>query len=688
MALEQINNGDSGAIAAAKILNNDKKTAALTWSTADAGATHPTVRVKGGVMYRVKDGQTATTTAPDAAPGVWEALGTLIDVEGGALGYDTFLQLTKSNSTIGQLGPEVFTITGGFGTDGGVEGYHYDWTGGKVTDYIPVIGGTILNITAVSNSATAVPLFVVYNETKTAILHREYPTSINVPQTVGYTMPATGFIIVNCALVAQLQNCKIVGTGSALVLPTNVISDLNKSDFTNVAGGFLGYDQADEMLDFYQVPLNPLNFDANMNGFTAARRMTANNVYEDFWDASCRTLYNFTLNGKKYLRFSGRLYDDRSTYIGLQGIKADGTIVDLYTRDGITAAWVEIVDRTFDISDFTKLSMAVDTSLYPFTGVFTDGFSDEIGSTVLDELQLGRTMKQRILTNDMPDMVKGITGTRQEVNVIKFKGKTLMYYGKGWIDENIYVADYNIDTNTATNSQNIINATVTGVPSQTFKCPTAFVAEGKVYLVFSVSTPQVYCMMYESTDGYNFTESSRTLANVSGFNGTLFGNHYIIPNKIDGYYYWFIEGTNAQGVWQMKLMKSQNITTGWVVVGIINGLSPTAGAKGGPCVFYHNGRFKMFYHYSPNNTNLPTWIAYAEADVNDPLNFTPYYMPLTPIIHKPWGSATDQYADPEIHEIDGRTFMICSIVNNGAAQSELWRWDCEGRLYDILNSRI
>lgn len=653
----------------------------------------PIQRIHENSIWLLKPGEIASSTdIPSKGSVKWINIGGSIDldVNEGALGFDTFLNLVKGAPTSGggEMGPEVFTIVGGWGNDGGNEGYHYDWNGGRVTDYIPIIGGTNLAITAVSNSSTAVPLFVVYNEAKTQILHRQYTATINTLQTVNYTTPANCNIIVNCALVAQLQSCKIIGFGATAVMPTKLLSDLNKKDFKNTFGGFLGYEEADDMLGFYEILLNSVNFDATMNGFISARRMKSNNVYEDFWDTSCRTLHNYNLNGKKNLRFSGRLYDDRSTYIGLQGIKADGTIVDIYARDGITTAWLNIVDRNFDVSEFTKLTIAVDTSLMTFKGNFDDGPTDEIGSTVIDALRKGKTMKERIISNDTPEIVKGITGTRQEVNVIKFKGKTLMYYGKGWVDENIYVADYNIGTNTATNNQVIINATVTGVPSQTFKCPTAFVAEGKVYLVFSVSTPQVYCMMYESTDGYNFTESSRTLANVSGFNTSLFGNHYIIPNKIDGYYYWFIEGTNSSGVWEMKLMKSQNITTGWSVVGIISGLSQSTGAKGGPCVFYHNGRFKMFYHYSPNNTNLPTWIAYAEADINDPLNFTPYYMPLTTIVHRPWGNSTDQYADPEIHEIDGRTFLFCSIVNNSAGLSELWRWECEGRLYDILNSRI
>lgn len=75
MALEQINNGDTGAQAAGKIYNNDKQVAPLNWTTADNGATHPTVRVENDVLYQVISGQTATNVAPSLTPNIWRVLG-------------------------------------------------------------------------------------------------------------------------------------------------------------------------------------------------------------------------------------------------------------------------------------------------------------------------------------------------------------------------------------------------------------------------------------------------------------------------------------------------------------------------------------------------------------------------------------------------------------------------------------
>ena len=96
----------------------------------------------------------------------------------------------------------------------------------------------------------------------------------------------------------------------------------------------------------------------------------------------------------------------------------------------------------------------------------------------------------------------------------------------------------------------------------------------------------------------------------------------------------------------------------------------------------------MIYHFGPGSSNLPTYIAYAEANVNDPLYFKPLYYPLMAIENKPWGSLTDQYADPELCEIDGKTYLFCSVVDNTTPRATIYRWECNGRLSDILNSRI
>lgn len=303
-----------------------------------------------------------------------------------------------------------------------------------------------------------------------------------------------------------------------------------------------------------------------------------------------------------------------------------------------------------------------------------------------------RTMKDKIVNGDKPQLINGFTGFSGEATVLKFKGKTFLYCTEGWLNEYITVHDYNVSTNTVSNQSIVANASTTGITGgQTFKCSCFFVANQKVYMVCSVwnlSTNLNYCLMMESVDGRNFTMVSTNIADAaSGFKPYLYGNHWICPEKINGYYYWFIEGTNANQIWEMKLMKSQNITSGWELVGNIEGLNPFNGAKGGPCVYFADGKFKMVYHYAPIASNLPTYLAFAESNIEDPLFFTPLVMPLLEITYKPY-PLTDQVADPELFEIDGKMYLICTIVDNTNGIAHLHRWDGYGRLYEALQSRI
>lgn len=303
-----------------------------------------------------------------------------------------------------------------------------------------------------------------------------------------------------------------------------------------------------------------------------------------------------------------------------------------------------------------------------------------------------KTLKEKVYNGEIPKEIQGFTGLSGEATVLKFKGKTLLYSTEGWLTEIVTVHDYNILDNSVSNRQIVANASTTGISGgQTFKCSCFFVVDQKVYMVCSVwnlSTNLNYCLMMESSDGRNFTMVSNDIADAaSGFKPNLYGNHWIVPEKINGYYYWFIEGTNSSSVWQMKLMRSQNISSGWELVGSIEGLNPSGGAKGGPCVYYADGKFKMVYHYAPTTTNLPTYLAFAESNINDPLYFTPLVMPLMDVVYTPY-PITDQVADPELFELDGKTYLICTIVDNTNAIAHLHRWECDGRLYDILQSRI
>lgn len=647
----------------------------------------PIQRTHENSIWELTNGQTATSTDIPGVSNKWISLGgnLKLDEAGGALAYDTFVEMSSGLGVVvtENLGSSAFDISGEYYGQDGSWGFHPAGIATR-TDYIFLQAGRKATIKAVSNNAGAVPLYVVFKANQSDVVTRFFPTAVNVIQTNEYTATEDCYIVANCVSSSLLSGCGISREVETDGTPTVLISDANKNDFIDVDGGFFGYKTADDLLKFENKLVIKNNFNKDFAGMQQYSVLNPTNEIVADPPSTSYALHNYVLGDVVAISLKGRLYDDRASRRGFFGIKADGTYEDIYTVNGITTPWLQI-DQTFDVSAYEKISLAIDNSVYVFEGKMYK--SSGLQSKTLEDLR-GRTLRDRILNGDTPIEVQGLQSQRQEVNLLKFKGKNLFYWSEGWNVSVIKVGDYDIETNTVTNATTIVSKEITGLTSPIYKCPTAFVCNQKVYLVVTAWQPN-YCLMYESNDGKNFTLVSNTLANVAGFGGN-FGNHWVVPQKIDGYYYWFIEGlTQEFGIWQMKLLKSQSITSGWELVGIINGLSSGTGAKGGPCVYFQDGKFKMIYHYSPvSGSNIPTFIAYAEADINDPLNFTQLYNPLTAIIHKPFGNMTDQYADPELCEIDGRTFLFCSVVDNTTPRSIVYRWECDGRLSDILNSKI
>lgn len=298
------------------------------------------------------------------------------------------------------------------------------------------------------------------------------------------------------------------------------------------------------------------------------------------------------------------------------------------------------------------------------------------------------TLRDKLIGNDAAVKVQGLLPTQtQEFTLLNFNGRTLIYYSAGWSHSDIIVADYNPETHTASNNHTAFVSADLGINSTIIKCNNAFVFNSKVYMVVSCWHDN-YCAMLSSIDGINFTLISKTIVDsVSGFKIGLYGNHSIIPYKIDGYYYWFIEGTDLVGDWQweMKLLRSTNMESGWESLGKIEGLA-TGGAYGGSNVFYDNGIFKMFYHYCPT-LSLPSFLGYAEADANNPLYFTKIYYPLLEITRNIYPHI-DQIADPEIVEVNGKTYMFAEYVDNSAPFADVYVWESNYRIQDILTSSI
>lgn len=115
MAIEKINEGESGLIVAEKLYANTMATALVQWSADDAGATHPTVRIDGGLMYIVKPDKTATSTRPWQDTANWDRLKVLtpnVSMISDVIGYNAQYQADKLKNLSVTFHPPVKNMDG------------------------------------------------------------------------------------------------------------------------------------------------------------------------------------------------------------------------------------------------------------------------------------------------------------------------------------------------------------------------------------------------------------------------------------------------------------------------------------------------------------------------------------------------------------------------------------------------
>jgi|GEM_PF-3743992 len=423
-------------------------------------------------------------------------------------------------------------------------------------------------------------------------------------------------------------------------------------------------------------------------------------------------IHNYDVKDYKYIELTGRFYQGTEsgvTFRGLLGILPSGQPKDLLTMNGFPSTGsVRLENQIINIEDYDHISISFEenyNSSNPIT-LFKGVLGNEhdilriikLEDSIKNQNETITILRDAIVNGDNGEEVKGLIGDNQEVTVIKFKGKVFFYatqrdgHSTSETPERIVLYDYDTTTNTVSNMRVIIDKDTVGVTSrQQVKCSYMFIYDNIMYAIVTCWHPN-YCALLKSEDGENFTLISNTIVdNISGFKNTQYGNHCIIPYKVNDYFYWYIEG--ASSGWQTKLLRSKDIESGWELVGNVEGLAPTGGTASGPKAFFKDGLIKMFYHYGPNG-DLPTYLAYAEADANDPLNFKAYYRPLLNLTnYKDVWENIDQLADIEITEIDTQTYMFASLNDNsgnyGGTATTVYRWVCtKGRLSNILNLPI
>lgn len=300
--------------------------------------------------------------------------------------------------------------------------------------------------------------------------------------------------------------------------------------------------------------------------------------------------------------------------------------------------------------------------------------------------QMQPSLKKMLIGNDTPSVVNlhqgGTKINSQAATLIKFNNKNYFYY----IDYSFFYGEkecvtggtYDPITNSITNQSVVFGLNKIVSDEVGVNCPQAFLFDSKVYMIVSSYSPnKVY--MLTSENGVDFVSVGNDYMSITGF--TVPGNHWLINEKIGGYYYWFMEGLH-NGSWIVKLLKSTDIESGWSLVGDVTGLNDGHGF-GGMQVFYDNGIFKTFYHYQVGS--LPSRLAYAESINGNPLHYSKIYTPLLDITRTPFPH-TDQIADPEIVEIDGKTYMFAEYMDNNSALGAIYRWETNNSIKQILNA--
>lgn len=272
------------------------------------------------------------------------------------------------------------------------------------------------------------------------------------------------------------------------------------------------------------------------------------------------------------------------------------------------------------------------------------------------------TVRDKIVLNDEPKIVENrFVG---EHSFVYFKGRILVYYSEAVkIGPDIYdvlgtLSVGEIDEISQKHSylQRVIYGGVSDVPvGYNVHRTHAFVENNFVYVFATVEKDSVSeIWLFKSSDGFNFSKV-KTISN-SGFGFNRYGNLWLVTEKIDGYYYFFYEGNTTSGVWSVKIARSTSIEGDYTFYQNVTGCGH-GGAVGGICVIYHKDKFRMWYHYSPNSTNLPTYLGYAESLKANIGNFTVINQPFLGLENSPIGAGTDQNGDFALLEINGSMWV-------------------------------
>jgi hypothetical protein len=294
----------------------------------------------------------------------------------------------------------------------------------------------------------------------------------------------------------------------------------------------------------------------------------------------------------------------------------------------------------------------------------------------------------------LPGNIGGGYDAIQEISVINDgPGNLKIYFTQQLSNSNNVIGmatAAHMEDTWAVQSQPVVGMGYGGAPSnRQANCSFIFKADGYYYCIatngYGFGSPgedqNVY--LYRSTDGITFTDLGKLLDKSLILGASGFGNCSIYPALVNGKYEILAEA-RIGGIWQISRLSSTAIESGWTFINTLQGLQVISGGMyGGPQHFYFDSLWYIFYHYGSEPGNLPTLLGRAIS--SDLVTVLKKETPMFGIEATPYGSSTDQIADPFIVEADGKTYLVAEYCQNaGSYAAQIWMWSFSGTLTHLL----
>lgn len=147
-----------------------------------------------------------------------------------------------------------------------------------------------------------------------------------------------------------------------------------------------------------------------------------------------------------------------------------------------------------------------------------------------------------------------------------------------------------------------------------------------------------------------------------------------LPVQIGGKYRAIVECLRTgTPFWHCLAAESNSLTSGWTCTHVMSTMQPIAGAMyGGAWAMLIDGVIHIVYHYGSQVGDIPTLLAYGTS-TDSLATVVKREWPFTLFNPYPYGTLTDQAADPWLVEINGNSYLFYEITDNSYTMSTMLR---------------